>query len=796
MLRLSKRICAPVMVVVFLSVPATPTAAQWAYTWTGEATATYGLDPDTWVGLGNWFAGTYPHFPVLGNYMMTHEAIIKFGTPILGIMDIVEGEELCPEADGLLTAIDGGSRLVVSDDPDDGKNPGHVMWGTYSAYGESGGQVEIMIGKQGSGSLQVDGGGVMENNHAVLGRYGGSHGSAVVENLGSRWQIHGRLYVGGGYDAPHPGDITTPEYGLGPASGGGTVSVMSGGRLDSVGGWVGGGPFGVGTVTVSGTDSLWYARQEVDFNFWVPSSSPLVVGYYGNGELNVTAGGEVWCYDLRIGNMDRSRGTLNVGLGGTVRCDDGATIGESFSAFGLARVDGVDATWNVAKGLIVGYDGDGTLEIGNRAHVTVDEWLAIDRGSGSGHVRIDNASLTVGGIAVGDSGTLSWTGGGTLTITGDGGAWGGPPADVGLRELSVPTGGVLVMEGEIKGPFYSAAGSSVLPSGDLVAGDAGSYAGCSLDGVLDVGAHTVTLRSAGFTSLGQSTTLGGGTLSADNGVALGVGDSLSGHGSVQGKVAAVLGSTIVADGSLTLGRSDSGGGFSTQGELHAGRHTITLLDADQAVLGSLTTLGNGTLPGTITADNGLVLNFGGSITGEGVVDTPDDVNTPFLNNGAIAGDSASAIELTGYVKGVGSLNNVVISGTYSFGLSPATVRVGNLTLSETSTLEIEVGKVGWGEYDRLIVTGDGSFEGDLLITLLEGAWVEEGVTFEFLMGDSINAQFQNVIVPRMPNGDPVFSMGSSSNGMALTALETVPEPATMTVLAFGLVSLAARRKRK
>ena len=80
----------------------------------------------------------------------------------------------------------------------------------------------------------------------------------------------------------------------------------------------------------------------------------------------------------------------------------------------------------------------------------------------------------------------------------------------------------------------------------------------------------------GFANLGVLTTVSGGTLSAANGVSLGVGDNLSGNGTVSGKVAAAFGSTIAATGNLTVGDSGSFAGFSSDGELYTDVHTVTL----------------------------------------------------------------------------------------------------------------------------------------------------------------------------------------------------------------------------
>jgi hypothetical protein len=51
------------------------------------------------------------------------------------------------------------------------------------------------------------------------------------------------------------------------------------------------------------------------------------------------------------------------------------------------------------------------------------------------------------------------------------------------------------------------------------------------------------------------------------------------------------------------------------------------------------------------------------------------------------------------VKGVGTFDNVNFTGTFSPGLSPAILSVGNIALSSTSTLVMELGGSAAGSGD-------------------------------------------------------------------------------------------------
>jgi formylglycine-generating enzyme required for sulfatase activity len=306
--------------------------------------------------------------------------------------------------------------------------------------------------------------------------------------------------------------------------------------------------------------------------------------------------------------------------------------------------------------------------------------------------------------------------------------------------------------GVYDGAVIGAPASSIIADdGDMTLGDGASYAGFSTAGTIDTRANTLTLQSAGFAVLGIQTTLGGGTLSAPNGVAIGIGDNLVGSGAVNAKIAAGFGSTMRATGDLVLGDSSSAAGFVSDGELYTGANTVTINDANQAVLGSLTQLGTDIADGTLAVGNGLVVEFGKNISGRGVVDTPDDELVPLINNGAVIGDAPGAIELTGYVKGVGTLTNVTVGGTFSPGLSAVRMHATNLGIGAAGKLIMELGGLSGGsEYDQLVVAGDLTLGGTLQVTLIDGFAPEIGDKFDILdWGSLAGSEFDTVQLPEL-----------------------------------------------
>jgi len=264
---------------------------------------------------------------------------------------------------------------------------------------------------------------------------------------------------------------------------------------------------------------------------------------------------------------------------------------------------------------------------------------------------------------------------------------------------------------------------------------------------------TLNVVQGGFLSLGGSLqiTLNGGVLATSDGVYVGGPHSLVGHGEVRAPLSAAHGSIIRATGDLVVGDANAFDGFFSDGRLHTGSHIVTINDRNEAVLGSVTELGDGASDGTLVANNGLVVEFGKNIVGRGLVDTPDDPLTPLINNGAVVGDSPGAIELTGYVKGVGTLENVTVSGTLSPGFSPARVHATNLGIASDGDLLMELGGLlPASQYDQLDVSGDLHLGGTLRISLIGGFDPDTGDVFDILDFDSLGGtEFDELDLPAL-----------------------------------------------
>ncbi len=437
---------------------------------------------------------------------------------------------------------------------------------------------------------------------------------------------------------------------------------------------------------------------------------------------------------------------------------------------------------------------------------------AVYQGVGGG---VETASLTLSnGASVTVSGSHSLNVTGTTTI----GAGANPVTITTASATNFRTGTLVLNGGQLDTPnglsvstlsgFGTVSGAiagdnfaKITATGSLILGDATSFLGFNHDGSLDAGINTVTLNAAGFANLGVLTTLSGGAIQAANGVALGVGDNVSGSGQINAKVAAALGSTIRATGNLAVGDASAFDGFTSDGVLIVNNHTVTLHDANEAVLGSLTTLGDGVgSPGTLVAANGLVLEFGKNITGFGTIDTPlpnpnipNDPIKPLINNGFIGGNSVTEpITLNGFVKGVGSFANILINGTLSPGFSPAEIDIaGDAAMSSVGVLEMELGGTSPGSgHDKINVAGTFIAGGTLDVMLINGFVPGYGDTFDLFDFGALSGSFDQVLTPNLGGG--LFF--DTSLLLNTGTIAVVPAPGSAEFLLLAAIGILIRRR--
>jgi hypothetical protein len=345
---------------------------------------------------------------------------------------------------------------------------------------------------------------------------------------------------------------------------------------------------------------------------------------------------------------------------------------------------------------------DVILLSGNVASANLNDFTVL-MGMGANLLNLDNSAIDIPGRlrVVGNEPVINLSGGA-----------------INVGTLDAP-GGRLLGFGQIDTAVGDVA-QIVNGSGTMQVGD-GTQGAFNFGGSLHV-ADELVISDSNFANLGPVTVLDTGILTAAAGVVVGNGDSVSGSGAIDGRVAADVGSLITATGNLGLGDPASLSGFFSDGELAIDQHTVTIHDADEAVLGSLTTIGSPVAGGTLSTPNGLILEMGKSLGGRGTI------NNFFNNQGHVVGPTVpDQLEFTGLVKGIGTFNgNIHFSGTFSPGNSPARVMLGEqVTFSANSELVVELGGTAPGdEYDRLEI-GD-------VANLIGGFQPQVGDQFEVL----------------------------------------------------------------
>ena len=393
----------------------------------------------------------------------------------------------------------------------------------------------LYVGYYGTGTLSIEAGGQVSGG-GCLGCQSGSQGMARVTGSGSKWTTSG-LDVG--------------------LRGTGTLNIEAGGQV-SGGGCLGYESGSQGTATVTGSGSKWTNS----------SSWPwFYVGYGGTGTLRIEAGGQVSNYTSILAWVSGSQGTaavtgtgskwtnsvdLCVGLGGagTLSIEGGGQVSSGHGYLGLfpgsqgtATVTGSGSKWNSGSGygLVVGFNGAGTLRIEAGGEVSnYDGFLGDSLGSqgtatvtGSGSKWTNSGYLYVGregtgalGIQAGGAVSNSWgclgssSGSqGTATVTGIGSKWTNSAnlyvGGSGTGTLSIEAGGQVSSYGGYLGADSGSQGTATVTGSGSKWNSSALYVGHEGTGTLRIEAggevwigSTLTVGSMG------TVTLDGGTLNA------------------------------------------------------------------------------------------------------------------------------------------------------------------------------------------------------------------------------------------------------------------------------------------
>ena len=427
--------------------------------------------------------------------------------------------------------------------------------------------------------------------------------------------------------------------------------------------------------------------------------------------------------------MGEFQGTASLTVANGALNSVNANVGGAAVGSGAVTVNS-GTTWTNSSALSVGASGLGTLTTQSLGTTYVGTNLSIGASGtvnlNGGTIRFDGYTRAVGGAIRFPSGTVQLAGNRTIDTDPAVKDWFGAAPSIGV-------GKKLVVEGNA-----TVSGVTTI----MLAG-----------GILE--AHSLLMSSGSQLATTQSS-------------------------QVVGPVAAMSGSTIDASGGdLTIGDPARADGFYSNGALSVGSSTITVVDSDGGDFGvaANVTLGAGGNPGTLAAATGLTLSPGGNIAGYGAINSPNNAATPVVINGSLSGNAwAALLTLPGYVKGTGTLDNVAFNGTFSPGLSPASVSLGSVKY--IGTLEMEIGRRTAGsDYDQLNHTlGSGFAElgGMLDVTLLNNFSPQAGDLFDIITAaGGISGTFASMTLPTL-SGDLFWTINYGANSVELTVSEPTP----------------------
>ena len=629
---------------------------------------------------------------------------------------------------------------------------------------------DLLVGREGNGTLNITNGGTVSNYFGSVGRYSGSMGEVTVDGIGSTWSNNslfigtngsGTLNITGGGEVTAEWDTLVSHY----SGSSGSIhfdngTLTTGGILCSFDDLT-----GTGTIHTHGLSS------DVDLVFDATHGLNQTFNINGNPDQNITLNLTVDGSGL-MGAGHSGVGTMSISDGRVIESTDGY-IGCKSGSTGEVTVEGAGSTWTNSRFLFVGNEGSGTMNITNSGAVSNSYNGYIGRYSGStGEVTVNGIESTwmSNGLFVGyyGNGTLNITGGGAVSSSGFIGNYSSSTG-----EVTVDGAGSKWTNGEIY-VGYKGCGTMNITNGGAVSSSGWGYIGSASGSKGEV-----TVDGIGSTWDNSELYIGSGMLDIINGGAVSSGWGYI--GSVSGSTGAV---TVSGDGSTWANNED----------LSIGRYN-----------------GSGTL--TIT-NGGAVSNSTGYIgyhnSGTTTVDGTDSTWTNssglYVGNFGIGALNimccGTVSNSTGYIGfRSGSTGVVMVDGPGSMWINRSDLYVGyvgngtlNITdgglVSIAGTLTIDYNLNGDG-FINMATGGMLALYGDADDSLFDFLGLADGTDAIRYWDDSISDW--NNITGATYGQDYMLSYLTEGDLAGYTML-TVPEPATLSLFALGTVAML-RRKR-
>jgi len=601
------------------------------------------------------------------------------------------------------------------------------------------GEYGIKVGYFGKGYLNILSGATLNSAGWVsLGYMDGGEGIVTVDGNGSLWTLTGSMYVGsnatgtGSLNISNSGKVSTDGTMFIGYHNTGTLDITSGGQLTSNNGYVGYQSGSVSHATVDGAGSLWINKGS------------LSVAETGNGVLDISNGGKVTTKELYLGSSVGASGTINLTNGGILDVTDGNLV--SFV-------------------IMIGYAGEGSLNVLSGSTLNTAGLVHLGFGSaGKGTITVDGNGST-------------WNSTGSIRI--------GSQIAGATGELNISNGGVVDANGNtVFVGLNSANGTlNITSGGKLISstGDVGYSPDCGgialIDGAGSTWTNNGTLYMTQYGGTGVMTVSNGGLVETQR-IAAGPGTaSMNFNG---GTIKALASSADFIAGTYnSLNLQQNGLTMQVDSGFSVGVNQVF------SGVGGMNKTGGGTF----------ALN--GSQAYTGLTD---------VKSGKFTGDASFAGSLT-----------VRNGAAFSPGNGAWTANIaGNYTQESGAMLIMDIGS---GGSDMLVVGGDVNLNGILSLILHGSADADYYVLIDNRGSDPISGFFSSILwndslIALTPMdgtfgggsfviGDFTYTLsyaGDASTGslfggrdVVLGVSPTVPEPASLSVLALGGLMLLRRR---
>ena len=698
---------------------------------------------------------------------ITEIQVGAFPDNMFGNLELLSGSSLTNSGDGYI----GIKRFVFT-----GPIPSGLVTvsGIGSKWSNTG---ALIIGGNGSGSLNIADGGQVSNNSSLVGgfSYAPSTSSVSVSGAGSKWTTTNDLSIGGvNKDQLSQSNVSVTDSGLIEVGGllslgynstltldGGTVSTHS---FDNSQGTFqfhdgllsinGGGIYQPG-LTIDGSKTSDMPTLRYTAGAISPFGNELTIGKSASGKIEVTEGSQISGTNLSLGIDESGNGELEITGSNSEATVSVTNIGSAGIGKLNVREHGYLLSFTVDIASQNGSIGIATI---SGTGSTLSTLVTYEGNGGAGTLLInDGASAGGGGAIIGNLKDSI----GTVTIDGEDSKWLNTYIAVGSRgsgTININNGG------------YLRTGSAT----DHSETEIGSYKGSN--GSVNVNGKGSTWNSdwelyVGFSGSGNVHISNGG-IGITRSAILGYGDNSEGEVTIEG-----IGSKWTVSSSLQIG--------------YVGEGRLRIMDGGYVLSESASILGQNSsvvISGPESKwvnRNGLQLGFRADILtiedgGTLMVGSPDGLLN-FLY-GTITGDGGTII---------GNINSY---GLVSPGSSPGIMTIdGNYTQQTAGELHIELAGLDQGTtYDFLHVTGITTLGGLLTLDILDGFenLITPTDTFTILTsGGGLTGEFTNLDLHHRLNARwGSFLVSYEHNSVVLSDFVAVPEVGSI-VLA-GITALA------